>query len=630
MKLSNINFLNKPSNKIDKSIKHIIINRTLLVFLPVFLLMIFGSIVVINIQEKLESKMFRSLETHIVDIRQENVQTSLFNIINDLMLLSISSQFEMFLNDITNTESFEKLSEDFRELSLFRGVYDQVRFMDTSGMEIIRVNFNDGNPIIIPQEKLQNKKDRYYFTKALKLNKGEFYISPLDLNVEKGIIEQPLKPMIRIATPVFDQKGNKKGIILLNYFGQNIIDQFINQENPFIESRVMLLNSDGYWLKGPSSEYEWGFMYQDRKDLSFANAYIDAWDRVRREESSQFETEKGLFTFKTIYPINKEYKSDTVKIKTSQSHKVQLKTSEYHWKILSHIPAKILYEKRDKRRHLNALFLALLSGCVWFISWRLAKVKYLKIKAQQGLKESEASLKESNKTKDKFFSIISHDLKSPINSLLGLSDLLLKHYSTYDDKMRKEFIKLINDSTKRTLYLLEDLLTWSRSQSGNIEFSIRKIKIKTLINEIVLLSQPIAQNKSIILLDKTETDISVYADKNMISTVLRNLITNAIKFTNKNGVVTVTVKNAKNQEFVEISVSDTGIGIPEDIIHDLFLLNKNKSTPGTGKESGTGLGLILCKEFVEKQGGKIWVSSEFGKGSEFVFTSPIVLGKALA
>lgn len=246
-------------------------------------------------------------------------------------------------------------------------------------------------------------------------------------------------------------------------------------------------------------------------------------------------------------------------------------------------------------------------------------------KAEQALRKSEAELKESNRTKDKFFSIIAHDLKNPFSSLMGFSDLLLKNHKKYDEVKREQAIKLINSSSKKIFNLLENLLTWSRSQSDRIKFSPEEIKIKTLIDEIVFLAQPTAKNKSIELLDDIKEDLSVYADKNMINTVLRNLIMNAIKFTRKNGTVIVSAVKTKKQDFIEISVSDTGIGIPKDRINDLFLLDKNKSSPGTEDESGTGLGLILCKEFVKKNKGEIWVESKENKGSKFTFTLPTTI-----
>ena len=250
-----------------------------------------------------------------------------------------------------------------------------------------------------------------------------------------------------------------------------------------------------------------------------------------------------------------------------------------------------------------------------------AEIKERK-RAEQSLRENEKQLRELNVTKDKFFSIISHDLRSPFNSLLGFTDLLLENYDSFNNEERKLMIESLNASSKKTYLLLENLLTWSRSQTGSIKFSPEEIQIKTLIHEIISLSQPAAENKNIGLIDNTEADQLVCADKNMLSTVLQNLITNAIKFTLKNGSVTISSKKSKQEDFIELSISDTGVGIPIDRIDDLFLIDKSVSTLGTEKEQGTGLGLILCKEFVEKLGGEIWTESEVGKGSQFIFTLP--------
>jgi PAS domain S-box-containing protein len=248
-------------------------------------------------------------------------------------------------------------------------------------------------------------------------------------------------------------------------------------------------------------------------------------------------------------------------------------------------------------------------------------------KAEQALKKSEAELQESNRTKDKFFSIIAHDLKNPFSSLLGFSDLLLKNHKIYNEEKSEQVIKLINSSSKKIYNLLENLLTWSHSQSDKIKFSPQEINIKAIIDEVVLLTKPTAENKRIELLEDVKEDLFVYADKNMINVILRNLITNALKFTRKNGTVIVSAIKTKKQDFIEISVSDTGIGISKVRIKDLFRLDKNTSSPGTEDESGTGLGLILCKEFTEKNKGKIRVESKVNKGSKFTFTLPSTVSK---
>jgi signal transduction histidine kinase len=242
--------------------------------------------------------------------------------------------------------------------------------------------------------------------------------------------------------------------------------------------------------------------------------------------------------------------------------------------------------------------------------------------AKENLEENEAKLIESNKTKDKFFSIIAHDLRSPFTSLLGISDLLLKNHKVYEADERDKFIKLINNSAKNTYNLLSNLLTWSCSQQNRIEYLPEIINIEMICNEVISLLSQLSIDKSISLSNKIDTSIFVNADKNMIKIILSNLITNAIKFTNKKGSIIVSAKEIEKDNCIEISISDTGIGIPNDRINDLFRIDKNASTLGTEKEKGTGLGLILCKEFVEKNNGKISVESVVNKGSKFSFTLP--------
>jgi PAS domain S-box-containing protein len=250
-----------------------------------------------------------------------------------------------------------------------------------------------------------------------------------------------------------------------------------------------------------------------------------------------------------------------------------------------------------------------------------------KLKEEENIiKKQKEELSELNATKDKFFSIIAHDLKNPFNSLLGLSELLFKDYEAYDEESRKEFISLIYDTTQNTYKLLENLLFWSRTQSGRITFNPSHVNIKILVDENIDLLNSIAIGKNIHLQSDIIKDLLIDTDKDLVNTVIRNLISNAIKFTPQNGEINITsrpviVNNLDN--FIEISVKDTGVGISEETITRLFKIAENRSTPGTQGEQGTGLGLVLCRECIEKCGGKIWVESEVGKGSTFSFTVPL-------
>lgn len=231
-------------------------------------------------------------------------------------------------------------------------------------------------------------------------------------------------------------------------------------------------------------------------------------------------------------------------------------------------------------------------------------------------------LEELNATKDKFFSIIAHDLRNPFNGLQALSMLLVKHYDEYDKKQALEILDLINQSAEKGVRLLENLLEWSRAQTGKIEYSPESFKLADIVSDTLSLMGNQALKKRITLHSHIHHELTVFADRNMIFTALRNLISNAIKFTFSRGEVHVKAE-PEDENFIKVIVSDNGMGIIKESQELLFKLGRNFSAKGTANESGTGLGLILCKDFVEKNGGRIWVESVYEKGSDFIFTVPL-------
>lgn len=236
------------------------------------------------------------------------------------------------------------------------------------------------------------------------------------------------------------------------------------------------------------------------------------------------------------------------------------------------------------------------------------------------LEKQRGELEALNATKDKFFAIIAHDLKNPFSTVLGLSELLAREFETFDSKSLKDFITQIYKYSNNTFNLLENLLQWSMLQTDRIPLRPTVINLKHVIEENLELLTGNAKNKEIEMQIISSNACSAYIDANQITTVVRNLISNAIKFTPNNGKIIVRVDD--DGEFWSVSISDNGIGIDKKDIKKLFLIDSNPTTIGTSQEKGTGLGLILCKEFVERNGGHIWVESTHGKGSTFSFTVP--------
>jgi len=252
---------------------------------------------------------------------------------------------------------------------------------------------------------------------------------------------------------------------------------------------------------------------------------------------------------------------------------------------------------------------------------RVRQLKKQKIILEKTVATKTAELNELNASKDKFFSIIAHDLKNPFNTIIGFSDMMKESIRLNDLATFYEYTEMINTSAVQTLRLLENLLEWANSQRGKLSFTPVPINLSELIKDEFIMAGDMAIRKNIELKSFLSDTLTIVADKNMIRTIFRNLITNAVKFTHKNGQVQVNAVISKNH--LEISVTDTGIGMSKETMAKLFRIDANLSTRGTENEKGTGLGLFLCKEFAEKHNGKIWVESEQGKGSTFKLLLPL-------
>ncbi len=237
------------------------------------------------------------------------------------------------------------------------------------------------------------------------------------------------------------------------------------------------------------------------------------------------------------------------------------------------------------------------------------------------LKQTQDELKQANANKDKFFSIIAHDLRGPFSGFLGLSELLTTEFDRLEKIEIVQIGESLNKAAKRVFELIENLLEWSRAQMGRIEFTPVQINLQEAIDRISKIFKATANNKDISLENNVDDDIIVFADNNMLNTILRNLTSNALKYTVRGGKITYS-SNAQDDNSIEINVTDTGVGMKEEVMEKLFRIDVKHSTPGTEKEQGTGLGLLLCKEFVEKHNGKISVKSVLNQGSTFTFTLP--------
>ncbi|MCP4313606.1 MAG: hypothetical protein GY790_20325 [Bacteroidetes bacterium] len=445
---------------------------------------------------------------------------------------------------------------------------------------------------------------------------GKLYFGGVyGLNIIDPDFLEPVRKVPQVTLTSLEVLGKKvqiAGIDLEDQFKEtplSIIEydgEFYSSENASYLEEIVL----DYNLRHISMEFAaLNNMQSEKLNYSYIMENLESeWTRAgKRNYVSYANLKAGTYILKVVAENSDGFRSDT-------PMELKIVVTPPMWQLWWFILLEVLVS--------SGLAVLVVIYLVKSRTNRLLKYQNQQISlANEALRKSEKNLMELNATKDKFFSIISHDLKNPFSSLLSISELMVENFNDTDvDDHRAGFSK-INKSVKHLLDLLENLLTWSRSQRGRIKYEPVRFNLSSLIQENINLHKLSAEKKGIILQSSDQDQIYAYGDRDMINSVIRNLVTNAVKFTDKDKKVAIKVEST--EELHEVSVMDEGIGIPGEYIGKLFRIDEKYKAVGTAGEKGTGLGLIICREFVEKNGGEISVQSEPGVGSTFSFTLPM-------
>jgi len=288
----------------------------------------------LDVQDRLDRAKVR--EAARVEIARNLVAKDFSVVTSDLRLLAEIPSLRHYL-DANSKDHLSELSNLFLHVAITTARYDQVRYLDSSGREIVRINYDSGKPAVVSRDQLQDKSKRYFFRDAIKLERNEVFISPLDLNVEHEQLEIPHKPTIRFGMPVFDSAGHKRGIVLLNYFGEELLRHFRESMQGGDLRNGMLLNRDGYWLSSATPENEWGFML-GKPARTFGQDFGEEWRTISASENGALRTNKGLFVYATVYPLQEGQRSSTGSSSPHSSSARELTAREYTWKVVSYIP----------------------------------------------------------------------------------------------------------------------------------------------------------------------------------------------------------------------------------------------------------------------------------------------------
>lgn len=365
-----------------------------------------------------QTSLLQSTEMQTIERLSRVANENIRSVVSDLFLLSAHpAMYRMIADD--NVATRQELARLFKKLSRRTGLYDQVRFLDATGMELVRINYSPGSPLQVPPDGLQNKGKRYYFQDTFKLEPGRIFVSPFDLNMERGKVEVPLKPMIRFGTPVIDPKGIKHGIVLLNYFGKKLIAN-LEQVASDSTGNLMLLNDRGYWLKGLTKQDEWGFMFPRRAELTLAQRHPEAWDIIASSEEGQFQNDQGIYTFTTIRPLGRNMQSSTGNAAADQASTATLSNREFAWKIVTLVTSHSLQQGRATILYSWLPYIALALAFLAILSWAIALTSSLRKQNQM-----ERMHRERLQGVLEMAGAICHEINQPLMSISGYSELLM-------------------------------------------------------------------------------------------------------------------------------------------------------------------------------------------------------------
>jgi len=368
------------------------IKSFLLIFAPLTVFITAASLLFLGVKYNNSIQIIKENEYLQLDLATKSIVRDLENILPDMEILANESYLQDFVrsDDAINRKKIEKA---LRTFSRSRRIYKQIRFIDSHGVEKIRIDFDGNKASVMPGRILQNKNDRYYFHASKNLDPGELYVSPLDLNIENNKVVTPYEPTIRFATPVFNQDKLMSGIIVLNYNATNMLEHF-DEMLAGSYGHIALLNEEGYWLRSHKKHREWAFMFN--KDIRFDLVHPNEWLDIQTNDKGQIRTDKGLFTYVSIFPLNLIGGYNKTNSDTDFSAYHHIDPYSYVWKIISDVPDKTL--KNILTKEIFGLI-----GIVWLIgeligliaSWYLA-LSYLERKKLRKINDLHAKIYDSS------------------------------------------------------------------------------------------------------------------------------------------------------------------------------------------------------------------------------------------
>lgn len=561
---------------------------------------------------EIENKSRADLDRVALLLRRE-----LVSVVTDLQLASKSQQFLQFLN--TRDSDGNLLARDWEQLVTLKSMLLQVRYLDREGMEKMRVDSAMAKGRMVDSQSLQSKANRYYFQDALAMQPGGVYVSPLDLNVERGKIEVPHKPVTRIGMPIYLDNGDLRGVLLMNIDMRNILSK-VKEISDRSYGAFMFLNHAGYYIIAQDKKLQWGFMFPGLTGTTFQDKYSAAWKDIGRLNNGVTDNEDGKFIYSTVKMTAEILNT----IGTQHVTGVEAPT----WHVLWHMPKDFEPASLAKLRKALTILLLIIVPLFIVVVTSLTKSRVTRNSMLSDLHKAREKAETSERSKSEFLASMSHEIRTPMTAVMGFADMLME--DRLADESREK-VHRIKDATRSLMTIINDILDMSKMDAGKLEIEDIDFNIQSLLKDVLALFDAKGKvngtkSSSLSLHFSDDFPIGVQSDPTRIRQVLVNLIGNAMKFT-KDGVVRVECSiqtSEAGEALLRIVVQDTGIGMTAKTQSKLFTDFTQADASITRNFEGTGLGLAICKRLVNIMHGDIGVHSELGVGSTFWFTLPLV------
>ncbi|MCP3924343.1 MAG: response regulator [Desulfobacterales bacterium] len=602
-----------------------------IVFIP-FSILCFTIFIAFNTNYNIsEKKVIENQEIQKVKSQKKLIYGTIKKVVSDILVKSTHGELDIYLSKKSlkrRVKSRELLINEFKSFTRVMKIYDKIQIIDNTGKEKLVVLQNNGRPFSLPYKNLNVVANKKYYMESIKLEKGEVYISGFYL---KSKNPDNLQPIIKISTPLMTtEKFN--GILVMDLKADNLLKSFkeIAKEN---KAESNIINKDGFFIANPSNKFEYGHILKSRNNYDFKFFYPTEWKRVQNLNKGQFTSINGLFTFDTIY-YSLLGRDSKIKINPREVRK---------FKVVSYFSTGDLKTKINRLQDKLAVLFFIVEIFIALFSWFIASFGQRRKVAMDQLREEKESSEEKNyklnenlklaykrteeaeaknELKSEFIGNISHELITPMNGIVGMSDLLKETELTKEQVDYVESIKLSSDIM---IEAMRDILDFTKLESGEIELKKEPFNLKELVDNIQIEIKQNSTEKKIKLMHlfQKEIPVSLIGDKKRVYQVLYNLTENAVRFTNTCHMFTNVSILSENADFIKLDfgIYDAGISIRKGINSSMFKDFPLTKAINTRRYGGKGLGLAIAQKLSELMSGSINVESREGLYTLFNFSA---------